>query len=395
MQVYTVSALTRNIKILLEDSFPDLWIEGEISNYKPHYSGHFYFTLKDSEAQIACVMWRNRAETVTFAIKDGSKVRVLGNVKVYEKAGRYQLDIITIIPAGIGELQIQFEQLKQKLLQEGLFDKKFKKEIPTYPETIGVITSPTGAAIKDILSVIKRRSPSRRILVYGVKVQGEGAAQEIAAAIQAMNRHGQADVLIVGRGGGSLEDLWPFNEEIVARAIFDSKIPVISAVGHEVDYTIADFVADLRAPTPSAAAELVSPDENEIRQYLQDAEVSLHNAIKKRLDNLKETIINLKQSYGFKRPTDILAQYSQRLDEIIHRFYYDAEVYLVNAKEKLAAIQSHLEVLNPDHVLNRGYALVFKDDVLITSVQAVSINDNVDVKLKDGKLQSKILKRIQ
>jgi exodeoxyribonuclease VII large subunit len=393
MQVYTVSALTRNIKILLEDSFPTLWVEGEISNYKPHYSGHLYFTLKDAEAQIACVMWRNRAETVGFEIKDGSKIRVLGNVKIYEKAGRYQLDILSIIPAGIGELQILFEQLKQKLLQEGLFDKKFKKEIPRYPETIGIITSPTGAAIKDMVSVIKRRSPSRTVLLYGVKVQGAGAAEEIAAAIQAMNRHGQADVLIVGRGGGSLEDLWPFNEEIVARAIFESRIPIISAVGHEIDFTIADFVADLRAPTPSAAAEVVSPDETEISRYLQDTSISLQNLIKKHLTNLKETIGNLKRSYGFRRPTDIVSQYAQRLDELIHRFYFNLEACIVRSKDKLTQMSSQLQALNPDNIINRGYSLLFKDDILITSVQEVSVDDRVDIQLKDGKLLSRILKK--
>jgi exodeoxyribonuclease VII large subunit len=278
-------------------------------------------------------------------------------------------------------------------LQEGLFDKKFKKEIPAFPETIGIITSPTGAAIKDIISVIRRRSPSRSILLYGVKVQGEGAAQEISAAIQAMNRHGQADVLIVGRGGGSLEDIWPFNEEIVARAIFESKIPVISAVGHEVDFTIADFVADLRAPTPSAAAELVSPDEKEIQQHLGNTASSLQNLIKKQLENIKDTIIKITKSHGFKRPADILSQYSQRLDELIHRFYFTVEGYIDNTKVKLAGIHSHLEALNPDNVLIRGYSLLFKDSILITSVQAVSINDEVDVKLKDGKLHSKILKK--
>ena len=393
MQVYTVSALTRNIKVLLEDSFPALWVEGEISNYKPHYSGHLYFTLKDQDAQIACVMWRNRAESIGFEIKDGAKVRALGNVKVYEKAGRYQFDILSLVLSGIGDLQIQFEQLKQKLLQEGLFDKKYKKEIPAYPDTIGIITSPTGAAIKDIISVLKRRSPSRGVLLYGVKVQGDGAAGEIAAAIRAMNKYGHAEVLIIGRGGGSLEDLWPFNEEIVARAIFDSKIPIISAVGHEIDFTIADFVADLRAPTPSAAAELVTADESELRQYLLNSAGNIQNLIMKQLRNLKDSVKNLKKSYGFKRPADLISQYNQRIDELTHRFYNSLDTYLLNARDKLTGVHAHLQALNPQNILNRGFALVLKDDLLITSVEEVSINDTLELKLRDGGIQSKVLKK--
>jgi exodeoxyribonuclease VII large subunit len=393
MHVYTVSALTRNIKVLLEDSFPALWVEGEISNYKPHYSGHLYFTLKDQDAQIACVMWRNKAESIGFDIKDGAKVRVLGNVKVYEKAGRYQIDIISMLLSGIGDLQVQFEQLKLKLLQEGLFDQKYKKALPTYPDTIGIITSPTGAAIKDIISVLKRRSPSRTVLLYGVKVQGTGAADEIATAIKAMNRHGQADVLIIGRGGGSLEDLWPFNEEIVARAIFDSKIPVISAVGHEIDYTISDFVADLRAPTPSAAAELVTADEHELQQQLRNSAGILHNLTVKHLKNLRDTLLNIKKSHGFKRPADLVSQYTQRLDELTHRFYLGLNSYLAGARDKLSRIDSHLQALSPHNVLNRGYALLFKKGNLITSVQEVQINDTLDLKMKDGGIQSKVLQR--
>ena len=228
--IYTVSALTEKIKILIEESFPTVWVEGEISNYRPHYSGHLYFTLKDKDAQISCVMWRNRASALNIKLEDGTRVKIFANVRVYEKAGRYQLDVILIQAAGIGELQMLFEALKQRLQAEGLFDAKYKKSIPKFVQRVGIITSPTGAAIKDIISVIKRISPSTEVIIRGVKVQGEGAAKEIAQAIATFNSYAQVDVLIVGRGGGSLEDLWPFNEEVVARAIFKSNIPVISAV---------------------------------------------------------------------------------------------------------------------------------------------------------------------
>ena len=278
-QVYTVSSLTRHIKELLETAFPPLWVIGEISNFKPHYSGHLYFTLKDSDSQISCVMWRSRAETTSVTLLDGLKVRIFGNIRVYERGGRYQLDAYKIEEAGVGDLQARFEELKKMLFEEGLFDEKFKKPIPPYPTRVGVITSTTGAAVRDILSVFRRRSPSIEIILRGVKVQGNGAAEEIARAIRLLNSYGNIDLLIVGRGGGSLEDLWAFNEEIVARAIFDSKIPVISAVGHEIDFTIADMVSDYRAPTPSAAAELGAPADSEIIDYIETTNRRLLRAV--------------------------------------------------------------------------------------------------------------------
>jgi len=241
IKVFTVSEISRQVKLLLEDGFPAIWVEGEVSNFRPHHSGHLYFTLKDRDAQISCVMWRSRASSLNMEMSDGLQIKVYGTIRVYEKAGKYQLDLLRAEPAGLGDLQLQFELLKQSLAEEGLFDSAIKKEIPRYPQKVGVITSPTGAAIKDILSVAKRRSPSTEIIIYGVKVQGEGATEEIAAAIDIFNNYYPVDILIVGRGGGSLEDLWAFNEEVVARAVYRSKIPVISAVGHEIDFTIIDF----------------------------------------------------------------------------------------------------------------------------------------------------------
>jgi exodeoxyribonuclease VII large subunit len=389
-RIYSVSALTQKIKILIEETFPGVWVEGEISNYRPHYSGHLYFTLKDKDAQISCVMWRSRASTITLALKDGMKVRVLANVRLYEKAGRYQLDVILIQAAGIGELQMLFEALKQKLQAEGLFDNKYKKSIPRYAQSVGVITSPTGAAIKDILSVIKRISPSTEVIIRSVKVQGEGAAEEIARAIETFNKFARVDVLIVGRGGGSLEDLWPFNEEIVARAIFESNIPVISAVGHEIDFTIADFVADLRAPTPSAAAEIAVCNDFELREYILTRKTSIHTYFNQYIRKLRNDIKNILRSYAFRRPEDIIRQYALRMDELTQRIYQTAKNCMRSKNELVETLEKRLFSLNPENVLGRGYSMIFKDSNLVFSVKNVEIDDKITVKLKDGNLDSKV-----
>ncbi len=266
-QVLSVSDITRQIKNSLELRFPRVWIQGEISNFKRHTSGHLYFTLKDEGAQISATMWRSRAGTLLFGPEDGMKVIARGGITVYPPRGSYQIDVDQLTPLGVGELQIAFERLKQKLVAEGLFDEGRKRPLPELPSRIGIITSETGAALHDIRTVLNRRFPAIEVLLIPVRVQGPGAAEEIASAVKDMNRYGKIDVMIVGRGGGSLEDLWAFNEEIVARAIYASEIPVVSAVGHEIDFTIADFVADLRAPTPSAAAEMVVP--GSIRSFLK------------------------------------------------------------------------------------------------------------------------------
>jgi exodeoxyribonuclease VII large subunit len=389
--ILSVSALTRKIKLLLEESFPAVWVEGEISNYRPHYSGHFYFTLKDTGAQISCVMWRSRASILPFDIHDGMQVRIFGNLRLYEKSGRYQIDILSLQPGGLGELQVLFEALKQKLHDEGLFDPQYKKEIPRFPTRIGIITSPTGAAIKDVISIFTRRSPSVELIIYGVRVQGEGAAEEISQAIKGMNEYGNVDTIIVGRGGGSLEDLWPFNEEVVARAIFASKIPIISAVGHEIDFTIADFVADLRAPTPSAAAELAAPDESDLRSQLLSTMKSLNSNIIEKVKSYRSDIRNIARSYAFRRPEDIIQQNSIRIDELTHRVFIAANNNMIAVQEMIRRLQGQLDNLNPDSVLSRGYSMMFKDDELITSVENLEINDLVSIKLKDGHVESSII----
>jgi exodeoxyribonuclease VII large subunit len=391
IKIFTVSEISRQIKLLLEDSFPALWVEGEISNFRPHHSGHLYFTLKDSEAQISCVMWRSRAAGLALQPQDGLHVRAYGTIRLYEKAGRYQLDLIRIEEAGLGDLQLQFEMLKQKLAGEGLFENGHKKSLPRFPRSVGVITSPTGAAIRDILSVANRRSPSTTVFIRGVKVQGSGAALEIAEAINFFNRFYPVDLLIVGRGGGSLEDLWAFNEEAVARAIYSSEIPVVSAVGHEIDFTIADFVADLRAPTPSAAVEMTLTDDREIQNWLIETRQLIRSKIADRLGRKRQEVLAVKNGYAMRRPADVLQQYIWQIEEITRRLFYSALTHERSQKEKIFNLKKHLSSLNPANVLNRGFALVYKDGNIVSSEKAVAINDEILVKLKDGSLKSQIL----
>jgi len=391
IKVYSVGEISRQVKLLLEDSFPALWVEGEVSNFRPHHSGHLYFTLKDQDAQISCVMWRSRASSVPIEMSDGLQIRVYGTIRVYEKAGRYQLDLLRVEPAGLGDLQLQFERLKQKLADEGLFEPSAKKEIPPYPQKIGVITSPTGAAIEDILSIAKRRSPSTETIIYGVKVQGKGAANEIAASIDLFNAHFPVDVLIVGRGGGSLEDLWAFNEEVVARAVHRSHIPIISAVGHEIDFTIIDFVADLRAPTPSVAADMAFPDDGELRNWLKDIRKSLSSIITENISNLRKEVVNIRSSYAFRRPKDILQQKMMQIEELTQRLQRASSNQFFDYHKKIEGLQNRLNSLNPENVLNRGYAMVLKEGVPVSSVDKVEIDDRINIKLKDGQIDSKVM----
>jgi exodeoxyribonuclease VII large subunit len=392
-KVYHVSEITRQIKLLLEDSFPALWVEGEISNFRPHHSGHLYFTLKDSEAQISCVMWRSRAQGISVQIADGLKVRVYGSIRLYEKSGRYQLDLLRIESAGLGDLQYQFEQLKERLHGEGLFDVEHKRKLPQFPQKIGVITSLTGAAIQDIISVFLRRSPSTNLILYGVKVQGEGAAAEIVNAINLFNADYAVDIIIVGRGGGSLEDLWAFNEEIVARAIFNSQIPIISAVGHEIDYTIADFVSDVRAPTPSVAAEIACPNDEDLRIWLGDVVTKQKKILQEHINRLRSEILNIKHSYSFRRPKDILYRYVMQIEDITQHLIAGSASIIAKKKIYIKSLQNQLESLNPFNVLNRGYSMVFKNEKLIASVKNINIDDEIAVKLKDGQLTSTVSKK--
>ena len=389
-KIYTVSEISRLIRNILEDSFPVLWIEGEVSNYRPHYSGHLYFTLKDPEAQISCVMWRTRAASLAIDLEDGQNVRIFGNIRVYEKGGRYQVDILRIEPAGIGQLQVRFEQLKQKLNEEGLFDPDHKKSLPRFPASIGIVTSPTGAAIQDILSVLSRRSPSTRLILSGVKVQGEGAAQEIADALVNMDKSHEADVIIVGRGGGSLEDLWPFNEEIVARAIYACNIPVISAVGHEIDFTISDFVADVRAATPSAAAEIVVQSDYEIKQLLWSLRQTLNRIVFENLSRRRTQLENYKRTHAFRQPENIIRQLAQRVDELSYRLNLISRNRIDRYHMQVERIRNQIKALNPENVLKRGFSMTIRDNRLVTSVGHVKAGDEIVVRLQDGHINSTV-----
>ena len=316
-KIFTVSELSVEIKGLLEKRFPDVWVAGEVSNFRGATSGHLYFTLKDANAQIRAVCFRNQARYLKFKPQDGISVIARGHLSVYEARGEYQLYVDYLEPAGIGALQLAFEQLKQKLAAEGLFDAARRKPLPLLPRTVGVVTSPTGAVIRDILRVLKRRFRNMNVLLYPVKVQGEGAAEEIAEGVRYFNAHRAADVLIVARGGGSLEDLWAFNEEVLARAIASSKIPVISAVGHETDFTIADFVADLRAPTPSAAAELVVHRKQDFIDELRDRARRMTQSARLAISGVREQLAGLRMHYVFKAMMDRVGERARRVDDAI------------------------------------------------------------------------------
>ena len=391
-RIYSITELTRQIKFLLESHFPNVWVKGEISNFKLHSSGHMYFSLKDENAQLPCVMWRGRNNLLFFMPKDGMKVVAQGNVTVYEKRGYYQFEVLELQPAGIGELQLAFEQLKQRLKAEGLFEAEHKKPIPAYPERIGIVTSATGAAIRDLVTVVGRRFPSVQLILNPVRVQGDGAAEDIARAIDEFNEYGQVDVLIVGRGGGSLEDLWPFNEEVVARAIFRSKIPIISAVGHEVDFSISDFVADLRAPTPSAAAELVVRNRDELLSTLQAMVQKMYRLLKEKIRYYRDKVNYLESSYALRRPADVIKEYNQRLDELTRTMETALTHQIERERARITALTKHLENLNPLSIMKRGYSICYREQdghIIIDAVQ-LQEEDKIRVQFAKGQIRGTV-----
>ena len=342
-KVYSVSEITAAIKDLLEVEFSNVMIEGEISNFTSAASGHLYFVLKDKGAQIKCVFFRSRAKLLRFKVEDGMQVTARGNLGVYETRGEYQLYVDFLEPKGIGSLQLAFEQLKARLQAEGLFDSRHKKPLPLLPHTIGVVTSPTGAAIQDILRILRRRHENVRVLIYPVRVQGEGAAGEIAAGVTYLNRVPKIDVMIVGRGGGSIEDLWAFNEEVVARALFASRIPVISAVGHEIDFTIADFVADLRAPTPSGAAELVVSQKAELAERATNLRRRLIQSLYFELSRFRNRVLELSTHRVFSTVERKFRSYRQRSDELTFRLENSIQGQITEGKTKWQLLSNNLQ----------------------------------------------------
>ena len=390
--IYTVSELTKYIRVIVEDSFPGIWVEGEISYFIFHSSGHMYFSLRDAGSTLKCAFFKHANQKLKFKPKDGMKVICRGSVSVYEARGDYQLIVEGLEPKGIGALQLQFQQLKEKLQKEGLFDEKYKVPLPFLPTRIGVVTSPTGAAIQDILNIARRRFANIEIIINPVKVQGVDAKDEIAAAIKQFNELKNIDVMIVGRGGGSLEDLWPFNEEVVARAIFASKIPVISAVGHEVDYTIADFVADFRAPTPSAAAELVIPRKEDLVNLISTALERLNNAIFDALGLLKERLDNLKESYILRRPLNYIVQKQQHIDDLRKDMSVGIGHIVDMSGEKFNSVISKLEALSPVSILKRGYSITTKlpEGFIVKKALSLKPGDHIETRLGQGRFRSRV-----
>ncbi|MBI1884431.1 MAG: exodeoxyribonuclease VII large subunit [Chlamydiae bacterium] len=357
VKVYTVTELTREVKAAVEGTFPSLYVEGEVSNVKMPSSGHLYFTLKDATSQIQAVFFAFRSKGVSFTLQDGMKVVLFGFLTVYEKGGNYQINVKRMEPAGMGALQLAFEQLKKKLLQEGLFDAKRKRPIPWVPSKIGIITSPTGAAFRDILNVLDRRFSNVHLILAPTLVQGDGAPSQIVRALDLLNEMDEVDVIIVTRGGGSLEDLWAFNDEGVARAIFQSRIAVISAVGHEIDWTIADFVADLRVPTPTAAAELVITKKSDLLETLVQAKKKMVLLLSNRVGFLKKVVEGFTQHPVFKRPGARLEMLSQSLDLAFERCSRQLIHLLERKKAALKTLSTGLDALSPLAVLGRGYSL--------------------------------------
>ena len=390
---FTVSEISRGIRTSLEHKFSNIGVLGEISNVRKPSSGHIYLTLKDKNSQLQAVVFRNSASRIKFELKDGMEVISFGSITVYEPRGQYQLIINKIEPKGIGALQLAFQQLKEKLEKEGLFDSAHKKPLPFIPQKIGIVTSPTGAAIKDILNIIDRRLANVEILIYPVKVQGEGAAQEIAEAITGLNSDSDIDVIIAGRGGGSMEDLWAFNEEVVARSIYSSRIPIISAVGHEIDITIADLVADKRALTPSEAGELVVPRKDLLIEKIEKFKARLLQSLTGKLRLSKEKLVRIGNSYAMKQPFDRLNRWQQRLDELAQRLNLNITHALNTEREKLSGIAGKLESLSPLNVLKRGYAITtrLENSKPLRNIIDLSKGDKIKINLSKGSIISEIL----
>lgn len=378
-------------KIAGDEALNAVVVKGEISNFKAHYTGHFYFTLKDDKSLIKCIMFKSYAERINFKPKDGMKVIIFGGVSVFERDGIYQIYAKAMMEQGVGDLYAAYEKLKEDLAKEGLFDESHKKKIPLKPKIIGVLSSQTGAVIRDIINVSTRRNPNCYIRLLPVPVQGPGAAKEIVKGIETMNEKKLADVIILARGGGSLEDLWPFNEEIVARAIYNSEIPIISAVGHETDFTIADFVADLRAPTPSAAAELANPDIYELKNKINTLNERARLSLKKKLELMKMKYQSLMNSKVFTDPIQNMQNNYLRIDGFIKRLENSIVLKQKGVQKDFKSMALKLDALSPLKTMVRGFSIIEKDGKIIKSSKNLEKDDEVSIKLIDGNKQAKIM----
>lgn len=414
-QYLSVTALTKYIKYKFDKDahLKNVLLKGEISNFKRHSRGHFYFTLKDDKAQISAIMFASSANKVIFRPNDGMSVLVEGSISVYETSGNYQIYVNSMSEDGLGNLYLAYEQLKKKLSEEGLFDERHKIKIPRFPKRIAVLTSPTGAAVRDIINIVNRRFPLSEIIVYPTLVQGEYAKDDIVKNIKSVNEDKLCDVIILGRGGGSIEDLWPFNEEVVAYEVFNSKVPIISSVGHETDFTICDFVADLRAPTPSGGAEIAVPDQLELLNYLESMNKQMRNNLTRLLKRKNDRLDNVKTSFIFRDPLRITEQKSRRLDHLLEKMEllhpgnrlkqsrkdlelkteklndYFKRVFDKKQNSYFLTINK-LELLNPLSIMKKGYSVSKKDGLVIKSIKDVNVNDNIDVLVSDGVITTKV-----
>ncbi|MDP8299466.1 MAG: exodeoxyribonuclease VII large subunit [Candidatus Tantalella remota] len=400
-KIYTVSELTRDIRSILEGTFQDAWVEGEVSNLTVSSAGHAYFSLKDEQGLLNCVLFRGNSRGVKFEIESGMSVLCRGKISVYDKRGQYQLYVSGVEPRGQGGLQLAFEQLKRKLQKEGLFAEENKKPLPFLPARIGVVTSPTGAAVRDIVRVVRRRYEGMEITIRPVKVQGDGAAEEIARAIRELNEFNREvaaksedehpiDVMIVGRGGGSLEDLWAFNEEVVVRAVFESEIPVVSAVGHEIDFTISDFVADLRAATPSAAAELVIPLREDLDASLEDEWERMDLAVRRKMENLEQELDELKSSYVLRAPMNVFLKLEQQVSDLAKSAAICVSHRAEIAIRELGTVTGKLQALSPVSVLDRGYSITFFGGKVVKEATVLKKGDQISTRLSKGQVTSRV-----
>ena len=386
-QILTVSELTKEIKLSLESNFSRISIIGEISNFKPHVSGHWYFNLKDADAVINCTMWKGFNQYVFFTPQNGMKVILNGRITVYPPRGNYQVDVRSMKPAGMGELQEAYEKLKQKLEAEGLFDEDHKRAITAFPKKIGIVTAIDGAALRDMISVANRRYPLLEIVIAPATVQGSGSAESIIKSLKRLNTQKDIDTIIVARGGGSIEDLWGFNEEIVARAIYSSKIPVISGVGHETDFTISDYVADLRAPTPSVAMELATPDKREIIAFIDDFRYYLQNNLINMISSSRSRIRNIISSYGFRVPVDLVRRKQQEVDFGISKILQNIDKKILIDKQKMFLATKQLEIHDIKKTLGRGFVLVKQNSKFVKRLAELDKNESAELTFHDGKIK--------